>query len=62
MNLNPSPFDKKYFFFSSKRSLLQFTPGKVSKLEDVQKALAGIGNGNEDIYIVSAGILNQFLQ
>ena len=65
VSLDYSPFvsfDKKYFFFSSKRSLLQFTPGKVSKLEDVQKALAGIGNGNEDIYIVSAGILNQFLQ
>jgi hypothetical protein len=65
VSLDYSPFvsfDKKYFFFSSKRSLLQFTPGKMSKLEDVQKDLAGYGNGNEDIYIVSAGILNQFLQ
>ncbi len=65
VSLDYSPFvsfDKKYFFFSSKRSLLNFTPGKMSKLADVQKSLTSCGNGNEDIYIVSADILNQFLQ
>ncbi|MEP6927512.1 MAG: hypothetical protein ABI834_07745 [Ginsengibacter sp.] len=55
-------FDKKYFFFSSRRSLVKFTPGKMVKLEDVQKSLSGYGNGNEDIYILSADVLNQFLK
>ncbi len=55
-------FDKKYFFFSSRESLIDFTPGKVQKLEGVQKSLASYGNGNEDIYIVGAEILNQFLK
>ncbi|MEP6952364.1 MAG: hypothetical protein ABI863_23935 [Ginsengibacter sp.] len=65
ISLDYSPFvsfDKKYFFFSSRRSLIKFTPGKTSKLADVQKSLSGYGNGNEDIYIVSSSILNQFLQ
>lgn len=55
-------FDKKYFFFSSRKSLIDFTPGKMQKLEDVQKSLTSYGNGSEDIYIVSAEILNQFLK
>jgi galactose-1-phosphate uridylyltransferase len=65
VSLDYSPFvsfDKKYFFFSSRRSLIKFTPGKMSKLKDVQKSLSGYGNGTEDIYIVSGSILNQFLQ
>lgn len=65
VSLDYSPFvsfDKKYFFFSSRRSLIKFTPGKMVKLPDVQKSLLGYGNGTEDIYIMSASILNQFLQ
>ena len=65
VSLDYSPFvsfDKKYFFFSSRRSLIKFTPGKLSKLKDVQKSLSGYGNGSEDIYIVSSSILNRFLQ
>ena len=65
VSLDYSPFvspDKKYFFFSSRRSLIKFTPGKISKLPDVQKSLSGYSNGNEDIDIMDAGILNQFLK
>jgi hypothetical protein len=54
-------FDKKYFFFSSRRSLLKFMPGEMSTLKDVQKKLSGYGNGTEDIYIMNAGILEQYL-
>ena len=64
VSLDYSPFvsfDKKYFFFSSRRSLIKFTPNKTARLKDVQKALSGYGNGNEDIYIVNGNILNQFL-
>lgn len=65
VSLDYSPFvsfDKKYLFFSSRRSLINFAPGKLSDLKDVQKKLSGYGNGTEDIYIVSASILDQFLQ
>jgi len=65
VSLDYSPFvsfDKKYFFFSSRRSLIKFTPGKMADLKDVQKSLSGYGNGTEDIYIVSGRILDQFLQ
>jgi WD40-like Beta Propeller Repeat len=55
-------FDKKYFFFSSRRSLLKLTPGKMTNLQEVQKSLAAYGNGNEDIYLVSGNILDQYLR
>ena len=45
VSLDYSPFisfDKKYFFFSSRRSLLKFTPGKISELSDVQKKPFGL--------------------
>ncbi len=64
VSLDYSPFvsfDKKYFFFSSRRSLIKFTSNKTARLKDVQKALSGYGNGTEDIYIVNASILNEFL-
>jgi len=65
VSLDYSPFvsfDKRYFFFSSRRSLLKFIPGKISTLKDVKKRLSGYGNGTEDIYIVNTRILNQFLR
>jgi len=54
--LDYSPFvspDHKYFFFTSKRRLLQFPLPKQKSAAEIRAILNSYGNGNDDIYIMN---------
>jgi Tol biopolymer transport system component len=53
--LDYSPFvstDKKFFFFTSKRLLVEFPFPKSKSAAEIRELLAGYGNGFEDIYFM----------
>jgi Tol biopolymer transport system component len=54
--LDYSPFvtaDGRYFFFTSKRSLLHFPLPASEPVNRIKEMLSSFGNGNDDIYIVN---------
>ncbi|MEO8109259.1 MAG: hypothetical protein ABI594_04465 [Ginsengibacter sp.] len=64
-SLDYSPFisfDKKYFFFTSRRSTFKFPLKKPVSLDEIHKILNSHGNRSEDIYIMSAKFLDKFLK
>lgn len=55
-------FDKKFFFFTSKRSTIKFSSKTKRTLSGLEKTFLSAGNGSDDIYIVSAEALKDLLQ
>ena len=59
-----SPFvssDKKYFFFTSRRSAFKFPLSKPATIDEIHSILHSYGNRSEDIYIMSAKFLSKYL-
>lgn len=55
-------FDRKYFFFTSRRSTFKFPLSKPASLDEIHKILNSYGNRSEDIYITNASILDKYLK
>lgn len=55
-------FDKKYFFFTSKRSTIKFPFKTQKKLPELEQMFLSAGNGSDDIYVVSTEAIQQLLQ
>jgi hypothetical protein len=53
-------FDKKYFFFTTKKMTIKPTAVKLNG-ETVKKILSSPGNGTDDIYVMSFETIRQFL-
>jgi Tol biopolymer transport system component len=63
--LDYSPFvstDHKYFFFSSKKQLIQFPFQKAGTGAQIKAALNSFGNGFEDIYIMNFKTLETLMK
>lgn len=59
-----SPFissDKKYFFFTSRRSTFKFPLNKPATIDEIHCILHSYGNRSEDIFILNAGVLSKYL-
>lgn len=54
-------FDKKYFFFTTKKMTIKPTTVKMNG-ETVKKILSSPGNGTDDIYIMNFETVRQFVQ
>ncbi len=54
-------FDGNYFFFTSKKVLPKFPYPQKKNLEEIKKLLFSYGNGSDDIYIISAEVLNKWI-
>ena len=55
-------FDKKYFFFTSRRSTFRFPLSKPATLDEIHRILHSYGNRGEDIYIMNANVLDKYLK
>jgi hypothetical protein len=55
-------FDKKYFFFTSKRSTLSFPFKTQKKLSELEQLFLLPGNGSDDIYIMSIEAIKHLLE
>lgn len=53
-------FDKKYFFFTSKRTTISVPFKKPASLQQIQNMLSSAGNGSDDIYIVDFKVLEKY--
>jgi hypothetical protein len=53
-------FDKKYLFFTSKRSFIKFPLKTRKTLEEIEKQYLSPGNGSDDIYIVTMDAIREF--
>ena len=55
-------FNKQYFFFTSKRSVIKFPFKKQKSLSELEKLFLASGNGSDDIYVVSIEAIKHLLE
>jgi hypothetical protein len=54
-------FDKKFFFFTSKRSAIKFPFKEQKKIFELERFFLSYGNGSDDIYVVSTEAIEHLL-
>lgn len=55
-------FDKKYLFFTSKRSSIKFPLKNRKSLKEIEQQYLSHSNGSDDIYMVSMDAIRELLQ
>jgi Tol biopolymer transport system component len=64
-SLDYSPYvspDHKYFFFTSKKKLIDFPFPKAKTADEIKEMLSSYGNGNDDIYIMNFKIVEKMMK
>jgi hypothetical protein len=63
--LDYSPFvssDRRYFFFTSKKQLIDFPLQKPATFNEIRELLNTYGNGNDDIYIMNFKVIEKYMK